>query len=137
MSDNYKTALECAGANVHCFESFGSYQGDWWAKVTYKEKTFWVHGYYGSCSGCDAFEAEFDYDAHVCGHDQYYYPISDGFRDGCEECQKVKHRLIAFGKGYLEDDIYDQAGAEKKASEDLELDTDAQEMLDFIKSNPI
>ena len=58
---SYQEALEAAGATVHAFEFFGSYQGDWWAKVTYNGETGWVHGSYGSCSGCDAFEAEFGF----------------------------------------------------------------------------
>jgi len=57
----YRTAMEAAGATVLAYESFGSYQGDWFALVVYGGKTFWVHGSYGSCSGCDAFCAEFDF----------------------------------------------------------------------------
>lgn len=55
---SYKEALEAAGATVHAMENFGSYQGDWQAKVTYDEKTGWIQGCFGSCSGCDAFEGE-------------------------------------------------------------------------------
>jgi len=49
--------LEAAGANVLCFQCFGDYQGDWWAKVEYNGETGWVTGGYGSCAGCDALEA--------------------------------------------------------------------------------
>jgi len=58
---SYQEAIEKAGAKIHAFHSFGSYQGDWWAKVTFKKITGWVHGYHGSCSVCDAFEKEFNY----------------------------------------------------------------------------
>src|SRR5882762_8636559 len=58
---SYKEAIEFAGATVKAFESFGSYQGDWIAKVDFKGKIGWIQGSYGSCSGCDAFEAEFGY----------------------------------------------------------------------------
>lgn len=110
---SYQSAMEAAGAQVHDFEQFGSYQGEWWAFVTYKGVTGWVNGSYGSCSGCDAFEAEFGY-----GHedDEDYIP-----------------RLIAFGEGYL-DYILTQEEAIKEASRNLEWDTDAEAMVAFIKS---
>ena len=41
---SYQKALEAAGAVVHRFEEFGSYQGDWWALVTHGDKTGWVNG---------------------------------------------------------------------------------------------
>lgn len=113
--DGYQEALEEAGAVVHCFANFGSYQGDWWAKVTYNGKTGWVHGYFGSCSGCDAFSAEFGW---LSEQSELTY----------------KQRLADFGKGYLID-IITQESAEAKASENLSWDGDAQEMLEFIKSN--
>jgi hypothetical protein len=58
----YELALIAAGATVHDFERFGSYQGDWLARVTLPDgRTGWIKDYYGSCSGCDAFEAEFSW----------------------------------------------------------------------------
>lgn len=29
---SYKEAMQAAGAVVHLYEEFGSYQGDWWHK---------------------------------------------------------------------------------------------------------
>jgi len=55
----YEKCLQLAGAKVTAFEKFGSYQGNWWAKVKYKGKTGWITRAFGSCSVCDAFEAEF------------------------------------------------------------------------------
>ena len=49
---SYCQALEAAGAKILQFKSFGSYQGDWWAKVEYNGEIGWVAGSYGSCSGC-------------------------------------------------------------------------------------
>jgi hypothetical protein len=132
----YKEALEYGGAVVHCFESFGSYQGDWWAKVTYQNITGWVHGYFGSCSGCDALQSEFDCDSHVCKNNDYYTPIWEGFIDGCEECEKIKIRFSEFGKKYL-DEILTQEQAELQASENIEWDDDATEMLKFIQDNKL
>jgi hypothetical protein len=110
----YQEALEAAGAVVHQFETFGSYQGDWWAKVTYKEKSGWVNGYYGSCSQCDAFEGEFG-----------WYPEK---QDGYQE------RLKKFGEQYLEE-ILSQQDAEKTASKNLSYDLEAENMVKFIKDN--
>ena len=113
---SYQQALEAAGATVHVFQEFGSYQGDWWAKVTFNGKTGWIHDYYGSCSGCDAFEAEF------------------GWND--EENDDYQERLAKFGKEYL-DEILDQETAEAKAAEALSWDLDAEEMVKFVKDNTL
>ena len=137
MSGDYQYALEIAGAVVHDFKEFGSYQGDWWAKVTYENKTGWVNGSYGSCSGCDAFQSEFDYSDHVCGDDKYYYPISEqNFREDCTHCQETKKKLIAFGKNYL-DNMMSQEEAEKQTAKHSEWDSEAEEMMKFIKDSKI
>lgn len=108
---SYREALEAAGAEIHEFQEFGSYQGDWWAKVKFKGKTGWVKGSYGSCSGCDAFQAEFD-----CGDDP------------------TPTQLKRFGIQYL-DDILTQEEALKIAAEHADWDGEAQGMVDFIKSS--
>ena len=113
---SYQESLEAAGAIVLIFDSFGSYQGDWWAKVEYNGRIGWVNGSYGSCSGCDAFEAEF------------------GWND--DEQPDYQERLADFGRSYL-DNLYTQEEAEKESSKYLDWDMDAQEMLDFIKKNNI
>ena len=131
---SYPEAMELAGADILEYESFGSYQGDWWAKVKYNNKQGWVHGSYGPCSGCDAFQSEFGYEDHKHEGDNYFDPIYDGFKDGCEKCNQVKIRLIDFGKNYLSE-IFTQEEAEKIASEDLSWDMDADEMVKFIKDH--
>lgn len=45
---NYQGALEVAGAMVLAYESFGSYQGDWWVLVKFRGKTGWIQGSFGS-----------------------------------------------------------------------------------------
>lgn len=107
----YEESLIAAGANIKEFAYFGSYQGDWLALVEYDGKTGWVSGSYGSCSGCDAFEAEFG----------YVDPIDNEI-------------LSAFGKSYL-DMLYSQEEIEKQVSKDLYWDSEAKEMLDFVKKN--
>lgn len=104
---SYEGSLKMAGAEVHAFQEFGDYQGTWWAKVTYKGKTGWISGSYGSCSGCDAFQAEFDYGQ---GHPS---------------------ELAKFGEGYL-DPIMTQEEALKEASENLSWDHEAEEVVKFI-----
>lgn len=131
----YQEAMEAAGAIVHEFEEFGSYQGDWWAKVTYEGKTGWVTGSYGSCSGCDAFEAEFGWGDEKCAKHEYE---SDEKSIGCDACieaaAKYKNHLIEFGKCYL-DEIMSKADAIKEASTNLEWDMEAKEMVDFVSSH--
>lgn len=55
----YNRALEAAGAEVHEFEYYGSYQGIWMAHVTVDGREGFIIDYYGSCSGCDEYEATF------------------------------------------------------------------------------
>lgn len=109
---DYASSLWASGVKVLAFEAFGSYQGDWWAKVQFPNgEIYFVNGSYGSCSGCDSFQAEFDY--------------SDN------EQPDYLHRLKEFGRDYLTDcRTFDQALEE--ASKDLEWDTDAQTMVDWI-----
>lgn len=108
--DGYEGSLKAAGAEVHIFEEFGDYQGSWYAKVTYQGKTGWVTGSYGSCSGCDSFQAEFDYGK---GHPEQY---------------------VSFGKSYL-DNILTNEEAIKEASENLSWDHEAEELVKFLKDN--
>jgi len=133
----YEGCMELAGATVHVFQEFGSYQGDWWAKVTYGPYTGWVNGSYGSCSGCDSFQAEFDCGNDHAHEDNDYINASnlyENYNKNCEKCVELKDKLIKFGEDYLSY-IYTQEEAEKKAAEHLEWDDDAKEMVDFIKNN--
>lgn len=127
----YESALEAAGATVHKFKSFGSYQGDWWAKVTFNGQDGWAHGYFGSCSYCDAFDREFDY-----GYDCDEHRYLSGDKTGCAECVRLEAdynaRLKTFGLRYLTE-LYTQEEAEKEASSNLEWDMDATAMLNWIK----
>lgn len=132
--DAYELAMTTAGAAVHAFKSFGSYSGDWWAKVTYEGKTGWVNGSFGSCSGCDAFQSEFAYQSHECGGKAYHDPIYGGFTADCRECQELKTEIATFGKKYL-DNIISQDDAEKKAGQDESWDLEAASMVQFIREN--
>ena len=53
-----------------------------------------------------------------------------------KNAKNSKKRMVEFGKQYL-DNIMSQEEAEEKASENLDWDMDAQEMLNFIRENAI
>lgn len=135
--NDYESALVAAGAKVLVFNSFGSYQGDWWAKVEYKGTLGWTNGSYGSCSGCDSFQAEFDYTEDQC--EDHRFEPSEAIN--CSLCEKKKEekakKLAHFGAQYLDDVLLSQFDAEKTASKHLGWDSEAQEMLSFIQSNKL
>jgi len=75
---------------------------------------------YGSCSGCDAFEAEFGYDFHTLeahGNDRSTWDAPFQFKDDCAECQASKEKLRAFGAVYLADLTTAEALAAKMVEE--------------------
>lgn len=109
---NYQLALHMTGVKVIGYEMFGSYQGDWWALVEFpNHERYFVGGSYGSCSGCDAFEAEF------------------GWND--ESKPDYAHRLRDFGLEYLTD-CRTREQAVEEASHNLSWDHDAQGMVDWL-----
>jgi hypothetical protein len=110
----YDAALTAAGVKVIDSQEFGSYQGDWWAQVQFpNDEIYYVTGSYGSCSHCDAFQAEF------------------GYRD--DETPDYPHRLRAFGRDYLEN-CYTLEEAIAEASKNLEWDTEAEEMVKWLQA---
>lgn len=134
---SYIKCLELAGATVEMERSFGSYQGDWWARVEYKGVRGWVHGSYGSCSGCDSFEAEFGSTESECEEHRWKEapPIPCG---KCTEARLIKDRRMAlFGEGYLSD-LMTQEEAEKQAGRNGEFWSDEdREAFEFVKVNPV
>lgn len=99
---SYRSALVAAGATVLNYEAFGSYQGTWLAFVEYNGEKGIVEGSYGSCSGCDAFEAEFGWSLY----DEENTP---------EQKEALSQRLAEFGKRYLTP-LYDKAHYERVLS---------------------
>jgi|SRR6185312_9890568 len=110
---SYQEALEAAGAKIIKFESFGSYQGDWFCLCEYKGKIGWVSGSFGSCSGCDAFEAEF------------------GWNDN--EQEDYQQRLCQFGKGYLDPEVMSNEEVLKIPLSNIDWDDGAKEILKFLE----
>ena len=111
---SYGEALRAAGCTVLEFEEFGSNQGEWLALVEIDGERGVVEGSYGSCSGCDAFEAEF------------------GWND--DERGDYQERLADFGRGYLPALPCEHyiAQFEAKCASDWS-DSEDREMLDTVR----
>jgi hypothetical protein len=131
---SYQKAMEAAGATVLDFESFGSYQGEWWARVRHEGSEFWVNGSYGSCSGCDAFESEFGYGSHHYHGGRYVDEPETP--DTCEDCAALQRKLADFGRTYL-DQRLTQAEAEAGAAKYASWDHEAPAMVAWIQAHPI
>jgi len=111
---SYQQSLEAAGAKVLNFKYFGTYQGTWLAFIEYNGEKQIVEGWYGLCLGCDAFEAEFCYNAPPEESNGKYY--KDGMTWDSEseitieeyhyELDKYNRRLSAFGMQYLNGSYY-------------------------------
>ena len=124
----YAESLKAAGAEVLGFEMFGSYQGSWLALVRVGGALRAIRGYYGSCSGCDAFQDEMGYESHVVidhgGTETWHDPEdADRFVAGCAKCEAWRDKLAAFGRKYLDE------AKEPRATLD-ELVSDANEYSD-------
>lgn len=95
---SYQTALEAAGAKVKIFREFGDYQGTW---LAFLEDGRVVEGAYGSCSGCDAFDAEFSYGSEDGCDDHRYNSV-----EICPDCisfrESYQAKLADFGASYLQ-----------------------------------
>lgn len=128
MSD-YKDALEAAGFTVHAYEQFGSYQGDWLAKVTAPNgREGYIRDYYGSCCGCDALEADIGYENSHCEKHEYH-------QYDCEDCKSVERKNLGeFGKKYIAE-VLTKEEALAEASKNIDWDSDAKVMVDWINSN--
>jgi hypothetical protein len=109
---SYQDALTAAGANVIAFQEFGDWQGSWVALVEYKGERGWVQGSFGSCDHCDAFEAEFGWDA--------------------EEEEDYQERLASFGESYL-GGLQTTEQVAEYFDRNAEWDSDSEEAADWIR----
>ena len=112
MSD-YQKALEAAGANVLEFQEFGDWQGSWVALVIYEGERGWVQGSFGSCTGCDAFQDEFEWDSDFT-------------------CESVQDRLAQFGRTYL-DDLMTTEEVLREYDRDSEWDSDSEQAASWVR----
>lgn len=126
---SYEDILHRIYDEVLFYNEYGSYQGDWLAKVKKGDEEFWLWGWYGSCSGCDWFQAEAD------------YPWSCDFEDTDFDYffEKVKEETKRLIKSFVDD--YE---ADKFTKEELiahlekslkEWDDGQREMLEDVKKN--
>lgn len=133
---SYLETFERAGAEILANQEFGDWQGTGLTKVNYKGKVGWIEYAYGSCSGCDAYEAELGYcwdeacDAHRYSFDQ-----------DCDDCQvraeDYRRAQVAFALPYLEtlysQDEIEAAYAKRKTK--YTWDGEAERMYDFVVAN--
>lgn len=61
--NSYEVVAFANGQDVVLFQTFGSYQGEWLLMAKDAEQFYVYKGYYGSCSGCDSYEAWRNYDS--------------------------------------------------------------------------
>jgi len=133
MSDH--EAMEAAGATVHLFKEFGSYQGDWYALVTVNGEKGWINGSYGSCSGCDAFQAEFSYGEND-GCVEHRYDKHDDCPACIEHQTQYYKKLADFGRTYL-GTLMTQEAVEQYAAKNIEWSEEDREALAWLKANRI
>ena len=121
----YEDVLSRLYDKVYCYKEFGSYQGDWLAKVKKGNDVFWLLGYYGSCSGCDWFQAEADYPWLLkCGT----------FENAKKMLQKETDRILKEFQDNYEADKFTQDEIEKHYESELKYyEYDYNEPLDFVK----
>lgn len=128
---SYASALEAAGAKVIDEHWSGDYQGTWIMLVVYNGKLGYVSGWYGSCSGCDSYEAEMSYSMPY----EHSYDNEDDFRVAMEQWEM---RLAEFGRGYLGEDGSDLYTYDEilKENSDPRWDGDMEnkEKVEWIKS---
>lgn len=72
MSVSYTQMVDSFGHEVLAFETTGSYQGDHWALLKSEDSRLGFMNFgYGSCSGCDNLQGEFDF------RDEYWEDTDD------------------------------------------------------------
>ena len=134
----YRSAVEATGAIVHEYEQFGDYQGTWGMIVTHEGKRCLIMGAFGSCSGCDAFEAEFGYNDQPREENGKYYTNQYGNNEITKDqyddlISNYNERLSNFGKHYLETvwDKWDIENRLKNISDDEWYDKEIKDLLNW------
>lgn len=141
----YQKALEAAGAVITEYKEFGSYQGSWFALLNDGRL---VEGSYGSCSGCDAYQAEFDSwnsDDEIIKQDDGKYYRDNRYWDedeviteeeAAEQSKNNLNKLKRFGQSYLnEAQTLDEALARYtvKVNDEYAWDED-KEIFEWLQS---
>jgi len=132
MDYTYSGALVAAGWNVIAEESFGSYQGDWWALVERDGKRGWIHDSFGSCSGCDTIEGmREDWECRLV--DEHRWGDSDPKCEGCK-AGPAKFKQWAIDTYGDAEDLLATEQALAKAKE-YQWDEEAAEAVKFIEKH--
>lgn len=135
---SYQLALEAAGFKTIEFKEFGSYQGEWIAYGEYGGETGFVEGYYGSCSGCDAFYAQFGYGEPYEADGKYFVKYDEVNEDDFKKaCADYKSNLAEFGASYLTGGLYDKQHYANRLAELKEgdwFDTETKELCEWALS---
>lgn len=121
----YRDALVAAGAEVIAFHEEDDWQGRWAAIVHQDGEDLAILGHFGSCSGCDAYQAEFEYSCPWC--DEHYCDAQENCPDCAAAVEQHATKLAEFGRGYVE-----CAMPVAEAIANLDEDFDG-EILDFLK----
>lgn len=136
----YQKSLEMAGCKVIGFKHFGSYQGTWIAFVEYKGEKGIVSGSFGSCSHCDAFQAEFGYGSKPPVEKEGKYFRSEWQDDEEDEITKEEYeeklsthnqKMIDFGERYLRAGLENKEFYQRKLDNTEEDDWFGQEEKEF------
>ena len=130
----YPEALEAAGATVLSYWETGDHQGTWLAYVIYDGKEGFVEGFYGSCSGCDSFHAEFEGREFIEVGNTIW---KDGrlVKAGQEDVDEYRCRLSEFGKGYLDAiATRDELMSEYRRKCSREAYYEDKKILDYLES---
>lgn len=141
----YRESLEAAGAEVLDFKEIGSYQGTWGAIVNYEGKKCLVTGSYGSCSGCDAFQAEFSYYDRIEPKKGKYYRDNNYWDENeeitAEQARELNkaydEKLANFGRSYLTAllDLWDVENRLKGFKEGDWFDEEEKELFTWAKNH--
>lgn len=94
--DRYEIVAWARNQEVLYYHEFGSYQGEWILLARDKARTYYIYtGYYGSCSGCDSFEAEFGYGENKPTRDNALKFVEDTeYKPFIEIPQELVHTLV-------------------------------------------
>ena len=125
---SYEEAFACVeGVTVEWAEYYGSYQGNFLCKIQKAGETLYIYDSYGSCSGCDSFQAEF-------GWSTYYYE-SEGVTQE-ERLAHVKQRMAKWSFSYIESALPLQQMMNYLQNECGQWDDEAIKALKRLEENP-
>jgi hypothetical protein len=109
--NRYEVIAWVNSQTVIYYQEFGSYQGEWLLVSKGHDNYFIYKGSFGSCSGCDSFEAEFGYREGITveraknfadGYDPFLIVPKDTMKNICK-----KKKLLEIIPKNIRDGVYD------------------------------